>query len=218
MNTNTLKIIACFSMLLDHVGVVFFSSSATEVVFRTIGRISFPIFVFCLVEGFFKTSNKQKHLMLLIIFATISECFYDRAFGYKLDQQNVLWTFAIGFAMMWLLNWKKDNYGMQVVIALVAISLAVICKTDYSALGMLTILFGYYSHDNLKTSALLIPLPLLVYGSVTMIGTILSAIFLLLYNGQKGKYNLKYAFYAFYPVHLAIIGIGASGAFFGGVL
>ena len=28
---------------------------------------------------------------------------------------------------------------------------------------------------------------------------------LALYNGQRGKYNLKWLFYWYYPVHLAII-------------
>jgi hypothetical protein len=33
---------------------------------------------------------------------------------------------------------------------------------------------------------------------------------LLLYNGERGKYNLKYFFYIFYPAHLVILqGIAA---------
>ena len=35
--------------------------------------------------------------------------------------------------------------------------------------------------------------------------TLLAVPFLLLYNGTRGKYNLKYLFYVFYPVHILII-------------
>ena len=36
--------------------------------------------------------------------------------------------------------------------------------------------------------------------------SIISLIFIFTYNGKKGK-NLKYFFYAFYPVHLLVIGL-----------
>lgn len=71
-----LKIIAIVSMTFDHVGVFLnmysssFSNSATvdtiSLVFRIIGRLSFPLFVFMLAEGLRHTSDKKKYLLRLL--------------------------------------------------------------------------------------------------------------------------------------------------------
>ena len=55
----TLKMIAIITMLIDHVGHVIFPEIA---ILRIIGRFSFPIFCFLLVEGFFHTSNVKKYM------------------------------------------------------------------------------------------------------------------------------------------------------------
>lgn len=48
MNRNQLKIIACISMLIDHIGYVLFPDVT---VLRLIGRIAMPIFAFFIGEG-----------------------------------------------------------------------------------------------------------------------------------------------------------------------
>ena len=45
---NMLKLLAAFSMLLDHAGLLFFPS---EMGFRIAGRLAFPIFAFMIAEG-----------------------------------------------------------------------------------------------------------------------------------------------------------------------
>ena len=64
--TFTLKIIAMFTMIIDHVGFLFFQDNhQTYIILRSIGRISFPIFCFVLVEGFFSKSDRLKHAIRL---------------------------------------------------------------------------------------------------------------------------------------------------------
>ena len=129
---STLKIIAMVCMLIDHTAAVLFdrilisrglldavnasdggasflSTGNTAVIYyadmimRAIGRISFPIFCFLLIEGFMHTHDVKKYALNLGIFALVSEIPFDLAFAGKpfyLDYQNVFFTLFIGLVMM----------------------------------------------------------------------------------------------------------------------
>ena len=58
INSFALKMIAIITMVIDHVGAVLFPMN---MIFRYIGRISFPLFVFLLVEGSIHTSKIRKY-------------------------------------------------------------------------------------------------------------------------------------------------------------
>jgi hypothetical protein len=87
-----LKIIAVLAMLIDHSAKAFEAhlSFETYMLMRTIGRIAFPLFAFCLAEGCRKTGDMKKFLLRLGIFALISEIPYDMLFaaewGWSLNQ------------------------------------------------------------------------------------------------------------------------------------
>ena len=77
----TLKVIACLIMLIDHMTILFTDYGTTiYTAGRAIGRIAMPIFMFFLVEGFFYTKNRWRSLIVLAIFALISEAPFDWAF------------------------------------------------------------------------------------------------------------------------------------------
>ena len=88
LNSFQLKCIAVITMIIDHTGAVLFPG---ELMFRYIGRISFPIFCFLLTEGFFHTKDVRKYMLRLGIFAVVSEIPYDLAFrGTVLDRKSVV--------------------------------------------------------------------------------------------------------------------------------
>ena len=68
LNANVLKIIACLSMLIDHIGKIAYWVNYS---FSIIGRLAFPIFVFLLIEGFYHTSNIKKYFIRLGIMAIV---------------------------------------------------------------------------------------------------------------------------------------------------
>ena len=60
MSALALKILACVSMLLDHIGFFWNIHSL-----RVIGRIAFPIFVYMIYNGYRHTSSKGKYLIYI---------------------------------------------------------------------------------------------------------------------------------------------------------
>ena len=67
MNSKTLKLIACISMVIDHVGLVIFDDSP---IFRILGRIAFPIFAFFIGEGCLHTKNIKRYFLRLFGFGS----------------------------------------------------------------------------------------------------------------------------------------------------
>ena len=54
LDTNFLKLIAIFAMLIDHIGGAFFPEAGW---FRWIGRLAFPIFCYCMTVGLLYTRD-----------------------------------------------------------------------------------------------------------------------------------------------------------------
>lgn len=106
LDTGLLKVIAFLTMLIDHVGYMFFPN---EAIWRIIGRISFPLFAYCLVIGFLKTKNLRKYFLRLGIFAAVSQapyvfCFYPDAPTLHL---NIGFTLLLGLWALYALQRKK---------------------------------------------------------------------------------------------------------------
>ena len=114
---NQLKWIAMVTMVLDHVGCIFVPVKTMPVCYyllRGIGRVSFPLICFLLVQGFFYTHSRRKYLFRLWCFALVSEIPYDLAFFGRVWNpwnQNVFVTLAIGLMMLLGLFRTKEYVG-----------------------------------------------------------------------------------------------------------
>ena len=203
LTSYQLKWIAIITMVIDHTGAVLFPEC---MLMREIGRVSFPIFCFLLVEGFFHTHDLYQYMIRLGTFAVISEIPYDLAFRetiLEFTHQNVFFTLLLGVLMMYVLQ-MAGEWPTKVVEVLLVMWAAVCLKTDYSFKGILLILVFYLFRQNkrLKLAGGIL-WNFLWKGNLQKYGAI--AMFpIALYNGERGK-GIKYFFYIFYTMHLFLL-------------
>ena len=132
---NTLKIIACITMLIDHAAVALVGSWLVLItdaalyhnvfifyrIMRGIGRLAFPLYIYLMVEGFYYTHDRRKYLGRLAMFIVFSELPFDLALQlsaqtivggtlYYFGAQNVFFTLTIGFIGLILAELIRDNY------------------------------------------------------------------------------------------------------------
>lgn len=199
-------------MLIDHTGAVLFPHT---MIFRIIGRLAFPIFVYLISQGLIYTSNIRKYLWRLFLFALISEVPFDLAFQqtpFYWKSQNVFFTLFLGLAAIAVLH-KLRGKGLAasflaILFAAAMAYAAELLNTDYGWFGVAAVII-FYCLRNYRTRGVIV-FSLVLTGYSLMTGTIElfalpSGIPIALYNGKKGKWNWKYFFYVFYPAHLLIL-------------
>lgn len=219
---GTLKLIAIFTMLIDHIGAAIFETTLIpqayntanyqiymniDSVLRFIGRLGFPIFCFLIVEGFLHTRSVKKYALRLAVFAIISEVPFDLAFFHKAlywGYQSVYLTLLIGLLVIAGVKHFENQKYMQVMIAVFGIVLAFLLRTDYYGFGVLLILLLYIFRNNGELKVLSSGLNFLLLGT-SEYPALIAFIPIHFYNGKRGLKINKYVFYAFYPVHLFIL-------------
>ena len=84
-----LKWIALVTMVLDHIHYFFGFTGAVPEWFSMAGRVSAPLFLFCLVEGFTHTRSRKKYFAkVYVLSAAMSALLFFMAFG------GILWPSA----------------------------------------------------------------------------------------------------------------------------
>lgn len=207
MNSNKLKIIAAISMVIDHIGIIFYPDIE---LFRILGRLSFPIFAFMISEGCFYTKNRLRYFLNIFILGFISQLVYY-LYDKSLDM-SILITFSLSIIMIYALDYfkKKKNIlsGLLFILSIIFVYvLNIYFYIDYGFVGSLAPLFAsLFKSKYISILSFFIPIFILFFTMENyQIYSIFSIILLLLYNGKRGKYNLKYFFYIFYPLHLIIL-------------
>ena len=230
LSGNVIKIIAAISMLIDHIGVVFYPN---DMIFRIFGRIAFPLFAFMLAEGARYTRSKVKHVLFLGGLAIV--CQGVLYLATKMLVMSILITFTISLCLVYLMEAAKRAFlsedtrrrdralwSLAFLLAAFAAWLFCHCFTvDYGFIGcMIPVVLSLPNTrglavppsiaklDTLSVRVLLlcfcIPLVALEFGTLQLFSA-LSLPFLLLYSGKRGRWRMKYFFYFFYPLHLVLL-------------
>ena len=205
INGFTIKMIALSTMLIDHIGAVLVPQMIS---LRIIGRISFPLFVFLLVEGFIHTKDVRKYAIRLLIFALISEIPFDLAFFGKVvdfERQNIFFMLFLGILMLALIRRFSFQPFLQVLSVVGCVAAAFLFRVDYNGFGVLLVLAFWYFREKPWKRLLCFGVILgLGYGMGVELYGLLAYLPILFYNGRRGP-SAKYVFYIFYPAHLLIL-------------
>lgn len=220
---TALKMVACITMLVDHIGASCIETAYTTLneappmlatldrTMRLIGRLAFPIYCFLLVEGFLHTHDVRRYLRRLLLFGLLSEVPFDLAFyrtPFYWGHQNVYWTLALGVLAMAVLQKFQDEEGnvdwKGRLAALGCALIAQLAATDYGAIGVALILALYLTRKSRRQQCII--------GAVMMLFELTAPLAFLLvwyYNGERGYCPkwMQRAFYLFYPVHLTLLAL-----------
>ncbi len=224
MTGNKLKIIACISMLIDHIGYVLFPQ---YLVFRYIGRLAMPLFAFLIGEGCIHTRNKTRYFLQLFSLGLVCQAVQigERLMkgNFRFLFLNILLTFSLAVLLCFsLLRLKqKRTLGSFSLVFAVFILTVFICfflgdllpikfDIDYNIFGvLLPATVVVFDNNRIKASAFsagLLLYCLFTYQTMPFVWFALLAIPLLfLYNDKRGTPKLKYVFYIFYPAHIAAL-------------
>lgn len=206
-----LKLISIIAMVINHVGSGFNIGEKYPYIYlftETIGKLTFPIMAYLLVEGFHHTRNKYKYAGRLALFSLISVIPFHIYFMNNFDfhiydlTNNVLYTLLIGLLMM-IVYEKTENTILHISIVIIACLLTM--RSDWAIFGIL-IIFGYYRISNTKKKIIypacyisipmvLLSIPSMIYGhmdrifiisTIGILGLLLTIPVLLKYNGKRG--------------------------------
>lgn len=194
---DILKLLAILTMLIDHIGYIFFPKL---IFLRVIGRIAFPIFAYHISIGYINTSNIKKYAIRLFLFGLLSQLPYNMLF--KNGSLNIFFTLFLGLIFIYSID--KKNY---IVLALVILS-PIIFHIEYGYYGLFIILSFYYFRENNNNAILIITCINIIYflnhNFSIQIFSLLAL--LLIYRDWSIKINLnKYLYYSFYPLHIGIL-------------
>ena len=149
MSCFVLKCIALVTMIIDHVGLVFFPTTWW---IREIGRLSFPIYAFLLAQGLIHTRSKPKYALRLLAFGIISEVPHDLACKGKFlewTSQNIMFELLAGLIVLWCIDViiSKESRWWQRVICIIPIVpvtfLSAYLSLSYGVYGI-ALMVGYY--------------------------------------------------------------------------
>ena len=167
-----LKFLACITMLIDHIGVVFFPTSdahPNNVIWRMIGRIAMPLFAYGIARGYYYTKKKgtlKKYILNMVIFALISQV------PFMLMEKSAGYSIGVNIGMLWLCSLlflyliEKNKWWGYVLCLPILVILEYfpflsgsgwkLYSVDYGIYGLLCVVALYYSCFVFKSKPMLV--------------------------------------------------------------
>lgn len=152
-STFQLKLLALIFMIIDHIGAFI---PGTPIWFRYIGRLSAPLFLFCLVWGMEYTKSRTKYILRLFGAAVGMELFWQiinqaSELNTNSHHNNIFLTFfcvAVLIELFFPREWKLTKKQKMLIIVLM---LGAIVYSEWGFFGCALGVLLYKFKGNLKT-------------------------------------------------------------------
>jgi hypothetical protein len=199
-----LELIAMITMLIDHTGYLFFSDYP---IFRLIGRIAFPLYLYGIYYGYRHTSNIKAYYIRLVSLAFLSQIPYSLAF-HKL-RPNAIFALLAALLVLTILDKYKNKYYISIPLI---IPIAVISELylEYGVYGILMIIVFKY----VPTKWLVLPFVALnfiyyyVHNPTYLQQSSILCLLFIIFQSSLPKLKINRTFYRlFYPGHLLVLWI-----------
>ena len=232
LDSRMIKIIAVFTMTVDHIGVVLFPNL---IWLRIIGRISFPLFAFLIAYGCIKTRNIGMYFLRLIAFACFLQIFWISAGLIEKSMlpefNNIFFTLAFGVGAVWLIRFLQSKFNfndivdhtlfilLSTMIGFFVAYIGGLLRVDYGMEGIILIIAFFavlrLPFQNLAVKFIASVVVLTLFNLLLSISigftyqwySMLTIIFIWLFKDRKIKAHFveKYAFYIYYPLHFVVL-------------
>ena len=202
-----LMILSCITMLIDHIGLVFFSSSP---IWRIIGRLAMPIYAYFIATGYEHTSDIGKYIKRIALTAVASQI----PFMLMLDVKNLNMCFAWLISLIIIYGIDRRNYRVLALGAVIAVLVLLTISVDYSFYGICMPLLFYirnktdevYRDIFVFSGMILLTIPL---GNIIQFSAVLAVPFIIIAEKLKKTRTankvVKRCNQWFYPAHMVIL-------------
>lgn len=217
-----IKLMAAVLMLIDHIGFVFFPD---VLAWRIIGRLSMPMFAYCLARGYEHIRMKlglPRYYKRLLIFSAVSQLPYRFMTGGDMLNIGATWFFALAvLSLADKTRWKWIDYQASIILTSIGAVLSVIvvlnlAETDYGIYGILLPVVLWYFIVKRHNPCAAFAAGTALWGVYTVVyrGSLLNVVGLAAIpiaaiverTDLDEKAKLPGAFYyIFYPAHIAIL-------------
>lgn len=230
----TLKIIALITMTIDHLSYVLerqgMMDGITYYIGRGIGRFAFPIYVYLLLIGFYKTHSRIQYGLRLFLFSVLSEFsfnYFHTGKFWDTARQNVFFELFAIFFLYYIFfktdeqkNWHVLFQGLIKAVTILAFGFwTTVLRFDYSYFGIALGVIFYLAYPVRKNKTIcgfimllgmFLILPFYMWKNPLELLVLWEIPLLLFCNTDKKVQQpkiVKYGFYFYYPIHLLLLGV-----------
>lgn len=210
-----LKLIAVLTMVIDHLGYLFFPEQEWM---RAVGRLTMPIFGYAVARGFYYTSDSKRYLLRMGLLALLAQLPFFLLFGMGRELQFgdwSLWLPLLNMVVPWALALLLLRFPLLATFPIVLVLFFV--PMDYTALVILLPIALYHLWFRERRHFLALVSVAAILSAIALVSfslqwwSLLAIPLIFFLERYDGKVKLnRWFFYYFYPGHMLLLLIPAA--------